>query len=120
MNSARSKLENKDIEELYTKNRIKCISVLVILSVVLLLTILLSLRAGSYDTPIVELVKGIFGVSSDRRINLVVQNTAQLFIVDTAILVHGGDDGNAGAGKQCFLHDENLLKRVCCLFLCIW
>ena len=73
MNSVPSKLEN-NLDELYRKNQVKSISFLVILSGVLLLTILLSLRAGSYETPIGELVKGIFGMSADRKINIVVQN----------------------------------------------
>ena len=59
MNSAQSQLENKGIDPLYHKNKVKSISFLLILSGVLLLTILLSLRAGSYETLIGELVKGI-------------------------------------------------------------
>ena len=75
MNSVPSKLEKNNIDELYRKNQVKSISFLVILSGVLLLTILLSLRAGSYETPIGELIKGIFGMSADRKINIVVQIT---------------------------------------------
>ena len=67
MNSVPSKLEN-NVDELYRKNQVKSISFLVILSGVLLLAILLSLRAGSYETPIGELIKGIFGLSTDRKI----------------------------------------------------
>ena len=74
MNSVPSKLEHKDIDELYQKNKVKSIGFLVILSAALLLIILLSLRAGSYETPMGELVKGIFGQSSDRKINIVVRN----------------------------------------------
>ena len=69
MNSVPSKLEKNNIDELYRKNQVKSISFLVCLSALLLLTILLSLRAGSYETPIGELVKGVFGQSSDRKIN---------------------------------------------------
>ena len=67
MNSVQSKLEN-NVDELYRKNEVKSIGFLVLLGVCLLLTILLSLRAGSYETPIKELVKGIFGMSADRKI----------------------------------------------------
>ena len=74
MNSVRSKLENNGIDELYRKNQIKSISFLLVLGLTLLLTMLLSLCSGSYETPVSELVKGIFGMASDRRINLVVQN----------------------------------------------
>ena len=70
MNSVPSKLEKNNIDALYRKNQVKSISFLIILSGVLVLTILLSLRAGSYETPIGELIKGIFGQSSDRKINL--------------------------------------------------
>ena len=89
MNSVRSKLGSNNTDELYRKNQVKSISFLIILCGVLLLTILLSLRAGSYETPIAELVKGIFGVSSDRKINLVVQNNRLPRII-TAILAGGG------------------------------
>ena len=89
MNSDPSKLENNDIDALYRKNQVKSISFLIALSGVLVLAILLSLRAGSYETPIGELLKGIFGQSSDRKINLVVQNNRLPRII-TAILAGGG------------------------------
>lgn len=90
MNSVPSKLENNSIDALYRKNQVKSISFLIILSGVLVLTILLSLRAGSYETPIGELIKGIFGQSSDRKINLVVRNNRLPRII-TAILAGGGE-----------------------------
>ena len=89
MNSVRSKLENNNIETLYKRNKRKSVSFLIFLSCALLLTILLSLRAGSYETPIKELVKGIFGLSSDRKINLVVRNN-RLPRIMTAILAGSG------------------------------
>ena len=89
MNSVPSKLEKNNIDELYRKNQVKSISFLVILSGDLLLTVLLSLRAGSYETPIGELIKGIFGMSDDRKINIVVQNN-RLPRILTAILAGGG------------------------------
>ena len=88
MHSVPSKSEN-NIDQLYRKNQVKSISFLVILGGVLLLTILLSLRAGSYETPIGELVKGIFGLSADKKINLVVQNN-RLPRILTAILAGAG------------------------------
>ena len=103
MNSVPSNLENNNIDELYRKNRVKSISFLIILSAVLLLTILLSLRAGSYETPIGELVKGIFGQSSDRKINLVVRNN-RLPRILTAILA-GGGLGLAGCILQAILRN---------------
>ena len=88
MNSVPSKSENK-IDQLYRKNQVKSISFLITLGFVLLLAILLSLRAGSYETPIGELIKGLFGMSADRKINLVVQNN-RLPRILTAILAGGG------------------------------
>ena len=52
MNSVRSQLENKGIDEAYRKNQVKSISFLIVLGGLLLVTILLSLRAGSYETPV--------------------------------------------------------------------
>ena len=103
MNSVRSKLEKNNIDELYRKNRIKSIGFLVILSGVLLLTILLSLRAGSYETPIGELIKGFFGMSVDLKINIVVQNN-RLPRILTAILA-GGGLGLAGCVLQAVLRN---------------
>lgn len=103
MNSVPSKLENNNIDALYRKNQVKSISFLIILSGVLVLTILLSLRAGSYETPIGELIKGIFGQSSDHKINLVVRNNRLPRII-TAILA-GGGLGLAGCILQAVLRN---------------
>ena len=88
MNSVPFRSEH-DLDRLYRRNQIKSIAFLAALSVVLVLTILLSLRAGSYETPIGELVKGVFGRSTDRKINLVVQNNRLPRII-TAVLAGGG------------------------------
>ena len=109
MNSVPSKLEHKDIDELYQKNKVKSIGFLVILIAALLLIILLSLRAGSYETPMGELVKGIFGQSSDRKINIVVRNN-RLPRILTAILA-GGGLGLAGCVLQAVL--RNPLAWAC-------
>ena len=103
MNSVQSKLESNGIDKLYRKNQIKSISFLVILSGVLLLSILLSLRSGSYETPVAELIKGVFGMSEDRRINLIVQNNRLPRIV-TALLA-GGGLGLAGCVLQAVLRN---------------
>ena len=103
MNSVHSKLENKEIDHLYHKNTIKSIAFLLGLGGLLLVTILLSLRSGSYDTPIGELMKGIFGLSEDRKINLVVQNN-RLPRICTAILA-GGGLGLAGCILQAVLRN---------------
>ena len=103
MNSVRSKLENKGFDKLYRKNQVKSILCLVILAMMLLGTILLSLCSGSYETPIAELVKGIFGMSADRKINLVVQNI-RLPRILTAILA-GAGLGLAGCVLQAVLRN---------------
>ncbi len=103
MNSVQSQLENKGIDEAYRKNQVKSISFLIALGTLLLVTILLSLRAGSYETPVGELLKGIFGRSSDRKINLVVQNN-RLPRICTAILA-GGGLGIAGCVLQAVLRN---------------
>lgn len=103
MNSVRSKLENKGSNEDYRRNREKSVRFLAVLSGVLLVTILVSLRAGSYETPVGELIKGIFGISSDRKINLVVRNN-RLPRICTAILA-GGGLGLAGCILQAVLRN---------------
>ncbi len=103
MSSVPSKLENKGIDLLYRKNRVKSITFLISLGALLLFAILFSLRAGSYETPIGELIKGIFGQSSDRKINLVVQHN-RLPRILTAILA-GGGLGLAGCVLQAVLRN---------------
>ena len=76
---------------------------LVGLSVLLLLVILLSLRAGSYSTPTVELIKGIWGQATDDKINLVVQGNRMPRIC-TAILA-GAGLGVAGCILQAILRN---------------
>ena len=103
MNSVPSQLASNHIDKAYRKNQIKSISFLIFLSALLLTTVLLSLRAGSYETPIGELIKGIFGMSSDRKINLVVQNN-RLPRICTAILA-GAGLGLAGCVLQAVLRN---------------
>ena len=103
MNSVRSRSANNDIDTLYRKNQVKSVSFLIILTGILLLTVLLSLRAGSYETPVGELVKGIFGRSSDRKIDLVVRNN-RLPRILTAVLA-GSGLGLAGCILQAVLRN---------------
>ena len=103
MHSVHSKLENKQIDILYRKNTVKSIAFLIGLGVLLLVAILLSLRSGSYDTPMGELIKAIFGQSSDRKINLVVRNN-RLPRICTAILA-GSGLGLAGCILQAVLRN---------------
>ena len=103
MNSVPSPLGNKENLSDYRKNELRSISFLVLLTVFLLLSILLSLRAGSYNTPLTELIKGIFGKSADKKINLVVQNNRMPRIC-TAIIA-GAGLGLAGGILQAILHN---------------
>ena len=103
MHSVPFKSENNGIDALYRKNQVKSVSFLIILCGILLLAILLSLRAGSYETPMGELIKGIFGMSSDKKINLIVQNN-RLPRILTAILA-GGGLGLAGCILQAVLRN---------------
>lgn len=103
MNSVPSPLGNKENLSDYRKNELRSISFLVLLTVFLLLSILLSLRAGSYNTPVTELIKGIFGKSVDKKINLVVQNNRMPRIC-TAIIA-GAGLGLSGCILQAILHN---------------
>ena len=103
MNSVPLKSEKNNIDQLYRKNRLKSITFLAVLGCALLVSILLSLRAGSYETPMGELLKGIFGMSDDRKINLVVRNNRLPRII-TAILA-GGGLGLAGCVLQAVLRN---------------
>lgn len=103
MNSVPSPLGNKENLSDYRKNELRSISFLVLLTVFLLLSILLSLRAGSYNTPVTELIKGIFGKSADKKVNLVVQNNRMPRIC-TAIIA-GAGLGLSGCILQAILHN---------------
>ena len=103
MNSVRSQLASKGIDEAFKKNQTKSIAFLILLGGLLLGAILLSLCAGSYETPIGELMKAIFGMSADRKINLVVQNN-RLPRICTAILA-GAGLGLAGCILQAVLRN---------------
>ena len=92
-----------DYDTAYRRNQIRSIRFLILLGLVLVGAFLLSLCSGSYDTPIGELVKGIFGMSADRKINLVVQNN-RLPRICTAIL-SGAGLGITGCVLQAILRN---------------
>lgn len=103
MNFVRLPSGNKHNLTDYRKNQIRSISFLMLLVAVLVLSILLSLRAGSYNTPVSELIKGIFGQSADKKVNLVIRNNRMPRIC-TAI-VAGAGLGLAGCVFQAILHN---------------
>lgn len=73
------------------------------LSLLLLATVLVALSAGSYQTPLVELIKGLFGQSTDANINLLVRAN-RLPRICTALLA-GGGLGVTGCVFQAILHN---------------
>lgn len=103
MSSAKSPSANVQKLTDYRKNEIRSAVFLALLVIVLLLSVLLSLRAGSYNTPVAELIKGIVGKSSDRKINLVIRNNRMPRIC-TAVIA-GAGLGLAGCILQAILHN---------------
>ena len=82
----------------YTRIRARSIRFLILLAAVLALAFFLSLRAGSYNTPAAELIRGIFGRAADNKINLVIRNN-RLPRICTA-MVSGAGLGLAGCILQ--------------------
>ena len=103
MNSAPSPLAKRQELTDYRKNEIRSTGFLVLLVVILLISVLLSLRAGSYNTPITELIKGVFGKSADKKINLVIRNNRMPRICTA--LIAGAGLGLAGCILQAILHN---------------
>ncbi len=103
MNSVRLLSGNKHDLTDYRKNQVRSILFLMLLTALLLVSVLLSLRAGSYNTPTAELIKGIFGKSADKKVNLVIRNN-RLPRICTAI-VAGAGLGLAGCILQAILHN---------------
>lgn len=103
MNSNRLQLENQKGNNFYRKNQMKNFWCLSILGIVLVATILISLWVGSYDTPITELIRGIFNQAKDSKINIVVRNI-RLPRICTAV-VAGGGLGIVGCILQAILNN---------------
>ncbi|MEG0853493.1 MAG: iron ABC transporter permease [Angelakisella sp.] len=87
----------------YGRNQVRSITFLVLLLLVLLVAVVLSLCAGSYDTPIAELVRGIFGKATDNKINVIVQNN-RLPRILTAVIA-GAGLGVSGCVLQAILRN---------------
>lgn len=84
-------------------NHGRSVAFLAALLAVLLGAALLSLRAGSYNTPVGELVKGIFGLAADKKVNIVVRAN-RLPRICTAI-VAGAGLGASGCVLQAVLRN---------------
>ena len=103
MNSDLSPSANNDSGAAYRRNQIKSCCFLGILFICLLIALVLSLRAGSYSTPVAELVKGVLGKAADDKINLVVRSN-RLPRICTA-LIAGAGLGLAGCVMQAILRN---------------
>lgn len=87
----------------YRKIHVRSTAFLAALLLVLIVSAACSLRAGSYATPLSELLKGIFGRASDPKINIVVRNN-RLPRICTAIIA-GAGLGVTGCILQAILHN---------------
>lgn len=97
------KLPKHGEDQLFKRNRQRSIWFLIGLFVLLIGAFLLSLRAGSYNTPISQLILGVFGRSADEKINLIVRNN-RLPRICTAIIA-GAGLGITGAVFQAILRN---------------
>lgn len=89
MNSVPFHSAKNSCDPSYRKLRVRSISFLIGLFLLLVVGFVLSLASGSYNTPIGELLKGVFGMASDDRINLVVRNS-RLPRICTAMIAGAG------------------------------
>ena len=109
MNSGPSKSGHNDphqhsvIDPAFRRNRIRSLTFLTILALALIVAVLLSLRAGSYETPVSELIRGIFGAAHDENINRVVRSN-RLPRICTA-LIAGAGLGISGCVLQAILRN---------------
>lgn len=87
----------------YHKNQVKSVIFLILLAVALICTVLLSLRAGSYNTPVIELIKGLFGTADDEKINIVIRNNRLPRILTS--VVAGAGLGVSGCVMQAILRN---------------
>lgn len=97
------KLSTHGEDQLFKRNRQRSIWFLAGLFVLLIGAFLLSLRAGSYNTPISQHILGVFGRSSDEKINLIVRSN-RLPRICTAIIA-GAGLGITGAVFQAILRN---------------
>jgi len=96
-------LKSAGFDPAYRRNQVRSIAFLAILAAALLAAILLSLKAGSYETPVGELIRGIFGKAADDKINVVVRNN-RLPRICTA-LIAGAGLGLTGCVLQAILRN---------------
>ena len=93
----------ESIDPAYHRKQIISIAFLLLLFLALAATTLISLRTGSYDTPVAELLRAVMGRSADPRINIVVRQN-RLPRICTAIIA-GAGLGIAGCVLQAVLRN---------------
>lgn len=87
----------------FRRNQLRSIWFLIGLFILLICAFMLSLRAGSYNTPLLELVRGVFGRAEDAKINLIVRSN-RLPRICTAI-ISGAGLGITGCVFQAILRN---------------
>jgi iron complex transport system permease protein len=87
----------------YRRNQLRSMLFLAGLLLLLMAAILLSLRVGSYDTPVAELIRAIAGKADDSKINIIVRNN-RLPRILTAIIA-GAGLGVSGCVLQAILRN---------------
>ena len=110
MHSVPSHSASKPHDSDYSRNRARSIRFLILLAAILALAFFLSLRAGSYNTPAAELIRGIFGRASDAKINLVIRNN-RLPRICTAMVA--GTGLGASCRPCCAIHSPRPLRSAC-------
>jgi len=103
MHSHPSKSVDSAVDPAYRRNQVRSIAFLALLTVGLMAAILMSLRFGSYETPLRELISGIFGTAGDEKINLIVRSN-RLPRICTA-LIAGAGLGVSGCVLQAILRN---------------
>ena len=103
MSLARSRLESNEFNQDYHRNQVRSVVFLLALMIILIIAIVLSLCAGSYDTPLAEIIRGILGKASDDKINIIVRNN-RLPRTLTAVIA-GAGLGVSGCIMQAILRN---------------
>ena len=91
------------VDPAFRRNRVRSLTFLALLSLALVLAILLSLAAGSYATPLSELLRGLFGRAHDENINRVVLGNRLHRLC--AVLVARAGRGVSGCVLQAILRN---------------
>lgn len=103
MSSGPSPLENRRFDADGRRNQARSVIFLVALLLLLTAAILASLRVGSYETPVAELIRGMLGKAGDDKINIIVRNNRMPRILTA--LIAGAGLGVSGCVLQAILQN---------------